>query len=68
MNVHVEERADIMQQKTSVKLFWTNEVESQANTGKRHGKVGSVWDSFDISKMDNAGFNLEYMDPINVGD
>lgn len=58
-----------MQQKTSGKLSQADEVEAQAaTTGKSHGKVGSIWDSFEITKIDNVGFKLEYVNPINIGD
>ncbi|MCE5165766.1 hypothetical protein HAX54_012184, partial [Datura stramonium] len=43
---------------TSNKMSWADEVERQQNMTKV-----SVWDKFDIAKMSNAGFKLEFVEP-----
>lgn len=68
MNGQVEEWVSLTRKKINGKLSWDDEVKAQDSpTGKVKAKVCTVWDSFDVSKIDNAGFKLEYIDPINVG-
>ncbi|MCD9560132.1 hypothetical protein HAX54_018608 [Datura stramonium] len=43
---------------SSSKMSWADEVERQQNMKKE-----SVWDKFDIAKMSNAGFKLEFVEP-----
>ncbi|KAF3613446.1 hypothetical protein FXO38_36240 [Capsicum annuum] len=45
-------------------------MESQLNTsGKdQNAKVSSSWDDFNISKLMNVGFKLEYVNPKCCGD
>ncbi|MCD7447783.1 hypothetical protein HAX54_034768 [Datura stramonium] len=47
----------------SSKISWADEVERQQNM-----KKVSVWDKFDIAKMSNAGFKLEFVEPTKHGE
>lgn len=51
---------------------WADEVkamESQRNAKDTSPiRNASVWDNFDISKISNAGFKLEFISPVKVGD
>lgn len=44
---------------SSQKLSWADEVESSHELNKKR----SIWDSFDIIKISNAGFKLEFTEP-----
>lgn len=48
------------------KLSWADEVELQEKQPTQ--LPSSVWDNFDISKITNAGFKLEYVSPETEGD
>lgn len=51
------------------KQSWADEVEQQeANLGKKNDSLSSIWDKFDISKISNAGFKLEFVNPESVGE
>ncbi|XP_009790024.1 uncharacterized protein LOC142170687 [Nicotiana tabacum] len=45
---------------SSGKKSWADEVEEEMETQK---KQGSIWDDFDIAKISNAGYKLEYVEP-----
>ncbi|MCD7467013.1 hypothetical protein HAX54_004184 [Datura stramonium] len=47
----------------SDKLSWADEVERQ----QLNQRKSSVWDKFDITKMSNAGFKLEFVEPAKHG-
>lgn len=41
-----------------------DEVEQlETSTGKKVKNTSSIWDNFDIFKISNAGFKLEFVDP-----
>ncbi|XP_060183185.1 uncharacterized protein LOC132613154 [Lycium barbarum] len=44
---------------------WADEVEEEARASE---KKNSIWDNFDIGKMVNAGFKLEYVAPTTRGE
>ncbi|XP_070025730.1 uncharacterized protein [Nicotiana sylvestris] len=44
---------------------WADEVEEMNET---HGKKSSVWDNFDITKISNVGYKLEYVQPKTTGE
>lgn len=45
---------------TTSKKSWTDEVEKTKDVAE---KKSSIWDNFDIDKVINAGFKLEYVAP-----
>ncbi|MCD7452079.1 hypothetical protein HAX54_014919 [Datura stramonium] len=61
----VEEWTKVMR---GTRASWADEVEQQGEEVEKHvGNAKSIWNSFDISKISNAGFKLEYVDPGCVG-
>ncbi|KAH0706236.1 hypothetical protein KY289_011312 [Solanum tuberosum] len=47
------------------KKSWADEVEDEAN---ELGKKKSIWDDFDIAKLANAGYKLEYVTRTKKGE
>ncbi|KAH0709164.1 hypothetical protein KY284_010591 [Solanum tuberosum] len=47
------------------KKSWADEVEDEAN---ELGKKKSIWDDFDIAKLANVGYKLEYVTPKKKGE
>ncbi|KAG5624322.1 hypothetical protein H5410_009540 [Solanum commersonii] len=47
------------------KKSWADRVEEEANT---LGKKKSIWDDFDIAKLANGGYKLEYVTPTKKGE
>lgn len=47
------------------KNSWADEVEEEATS---KGRKKSIWDDFDITKLSNAGYKLEYIDLAKKGD
>ncbi|KAG5614830.1 hypothetical protein H5410_014654 [Solanum commersonii] len=50
---------------SSSKPSWANEVEEEVASQGRHK---SIWDDFDIAKLSNAGYKLEYVAPSKDGE
>lgn len=62
-----------------IEVIHNSEVKSQANSGMSAPKPGadlvmrnmpnrqSIWDNFDITKMSNADFKLQYVSPVKYG-
>ncbi|MCD7470416.1 hypothetical protein HAX54_010284, partial [Datura stramonium] len=58
--VNGETRTDeLTNENVSDKLSWADEVERQ----QLNQMKSSVWEKFDITKMSNAGFKLEFVEP-----
>ncbi|KAH0685006.1 hypothetical protein KY289_022758 [Solanum tuberosum] len=49
----------------SSKQSWADEVEEE---DALLGKPKSIWDNFDIAKLSNAGYKLDYVTPTKKGD
>lgn len=61
----MKEKIDLIVSKSptsSAKKSWADVVEEEANA-TTHVKKHSIWDEFDISKISNVGFKLEYVAP-----
>ncbi|PHU14690.1 hypothetical protein BC332_15895 [Capsicum chinense] len=55
----------ITKTKTDVRRSsWADEVEKEEETERKT----SIWDNFDISKVSNAGFKLEFVSPLKAGE
>ncbi|KAH0646257.1 hypothetical protein KY290_034885 [Solanum tuberosum] len=50
---------------SSSKPSWANEVEEEFGS---QGRQKSIWDDFDIAKLLNAGYKLEYVAPSKDGE
>ncbi|KAG5621777.1 hypothetical protein H5410_006995 [Solanum commersonii] len=50
---------------SSSKQSWADEVEEEATA---QGKKKSIWDEFDIAKLSNARYKLEYVAPAKQGE
>lgn len=54
--------------KSGGKLSWAHEVDRQTIVlGEQNDLKACIWGNFDISKISNAGFKLEYVNPETEG-
>lgn len=61
---NVQEWMDIVESPKS--MSWADEVKvAEGSTSKGKRTTGkSVWDNFDIKKVANTGFELNYVEPV----
>ncbi|XP_060182880.1 uncharacterized protein LOC132612810 [Lycium barbarum] len=63
-----EWEAVIQKEGRSNSQSWANKVEQHEKSTGKKTTTKTIWDSFDISKLLNAGFKLEYMNSDIIGD